>query len=155
MSSRNRNLFSSLAVSTAALLGVLFVGSGSAGAAQRAYAGDVRARAALRAGSPQLVAVGPARLLHIDVLEGSSAKMYRMIGHDGQAPDCARTTGVEQRSPLHHDSNALNLDLPPGQVVCVEVDTVTDRGHTSVAWHVERGVQTSSPAAATMVATAR
>jgi hypothetical protein len=124
-------------------LAVLVMGLGacaSVGGAGRSGAVDVRGTAAVEAQSPRLIAVGPVRLLHVDVHGNRPVNVYSAVRNTGTDADCrvARPAGV---APLHENRrNPIDVDVPDGQVVCVApvAGAASTPRPVEVAWHARR-----------------
>jgi hypothetical protein len=98
--------------------------------------------------SPRLLVTGPARLLHVD-LSGESdvdVRLYRVfVGTSSRTEEACRSAQPISPVLLHGEqSHRLNLDVPPGQAVCVAA-TQPPRTTPSpnvapmeLAWHAER-----------------
>jgi hypothetical protein len=102
---------------------------------------EVRGISQVRAESPRLIAVGPVRLLHVDVHGGRAVNLYTAARHDGTDADCRVAEGAKT-SPLHQDRRTpVDVDIPDGQVVClIAADPASGfpRAGIEVAWHARR-----------------
>jgi hypothetical protein len=121
-----------------ALLGVIAATAMTAGCSTTGAQGLVEVRVATRiqAGSPKLVVVGPARLLHVDVHGRELLNLYSVKrGPDGTVSclDGVRTRVVSLRQRA---SNELNLLVAAGEAICVIDDALDDARNTDVSWHV-------------------
>ena len=67
---------------------------------------------------------------------GSGVSLYSVMAREDGAVDCDAAHQVGAPTALHRDSNELNLELAPGQVVCVAV--AGQAGRAEIAWHVRQ-----------------
>ena len=133
MTSRKSNRLSTLTAAT--LLALAFGGCATGSVGGRAHASDVRGKAAIASGGPHAIAEGPGRLLHVDVTGGRDLQLYSVMAREDGAVDCGAAHQVGAPTALHRDSNELNLELAPGQVVCVAAAGQT--GRAEIAWHLQ------------------
>jgi hypothetical protein len=142
MTARNTNRLSTLIAASATLLALAFGGCATGGAEGRPNTADVRGKVAIVNAGPRAIAEGPGRLLHVDVQGGEGVNVYSVMpGPDGTA-DCGGPQ-LSKPAALHADSNELNLDLAPGQVVCLSVDAGLP---AEVAWHLRQQASSFGPA---------
>jgi hypothetical protein len=113
------------------LFGIVAFNGASASAA--APVSEVRGLTVIKAGVPQVLVEGPARLLHIDF---DSAKTVSLYSVASGGPDACRTraAGAKRTVLQANVRNALSLDVPAGQTVCV----VANAGSVDVVWHAEK-----------------
>ena len=133
---RNANRIQTLIAAAATLSALAFGGCATAGAGSRPSASDVRGKAAIASTATRAIAQGPGRLLHVDVESGTGVSLYPIMANADGSADCGAGARVGQTARLHRDSNVVNLDLAPGQVVCLSVDGATQRA--DVAWHARQ-----------------
>jgi hypothetical protein len=98
--------------------------------------------------SPRLLVTGPARLLHVDLSgEGDvDVRLYRVfVGTSSRTDEACRSAQPISPILLHAEqSHRLNLDVPPGQSVCVAAihsphsPQSTKAAPLELAWHAER-----------------
>jgi hypothetical protein len=124
MKSRSTNRFSTLTTAKTALvaLAIALGGCASGSAALRHHAADVRGKVVIAGAGTHAIAGG--------------VNLYTVQASENGDADCqARTMG--QVAALHRDSNDLNLELAPGQVVCLALAGGAS-APADVAWHARR-----------------
>ena len=123
-------------VASVILSGLVAFGSFGATASAAPRAQDVRGQTVLNAGAPQVVVAGPARLLHVDFEGSRSVSLYSVDSRSGGTDACRVGAPSAKRSALRTNvRNALDLDVPAGQTVCL----AADGGSVEVAWHAQQG----------------
>jgi hypothetical protein len=97
--------------------------------------------------SPRLLVTGPTRLLHVDLSGEGDVRLYRVfVGPRPLGDEACRSAQPIAPVLLHGEqTHRLNLDVAPGQAVCV-VSGRSNRTTTSanvapmeLAWHAEHG----------------
>ena len=122
-------------VASLILSGLVAFGSFGATASAASRAQDLRGQKMLSAGSPQSVVAGPARLLHVDFESARTVSLYNVDSRNGGPDACRAGAAAAKRSALRTNvRNALDLDVPAGQTVCL----VADGGSVEVAWHAQQ-----------------
>jgi hypothetical protein len=122
-------------VASVILSGLVAFGSFRATASATPRAQDVRGQTVLNTGSPQVVVAGPARLLHVDFEGARAVSLYSVDSRNGGTDACRAGAAGAKRSALRTNvRNALDLDVPAGQTVCL----VADGGSVEVAWHAQQ-----------------
>jgi len=141
MKSPSNNRFSTLTTARTALvaLAIALGGCASGSAAFRSQSADVRGKVVIAGAGMHAIAAGPGRLLHVDVLSGPGVNLYTVQASETGDADC-RAQAMGQVSALHRDSNDLNLELAPGQVVCLALAGGAS-APAHVAWHARRGTK--------------
>jgi hypothetical protein len=122
------------------LSGIVACGGASASTAPRVS--EVRSLTVIKAGAPQVLVEGPARLLHV---EFESAKMVSLYSVASNGPDACRAGAADAKRTVLHTNirNALNLNVPAGQTVCL----VANGGSIDVVWHAEKDSVRERPVA--------
>jgi hypothetical protein len=112
------------------LPGIVAFAGGSASAAPRVS--EVRGLTVIKAGAPQVLVEGPARLLHVEFESAKTVSLYSVASN---GPDACRTGAADAKRTVPHTNvrNALNLSVPAGQTVCV----VANGGSVDLVWHAE------------------
>jgi hypothetical protein len=113
------------------LSGIVAFGGASASAAPRVS--EVRGLTVIKAGVPQVLVEGPARLLHVDFESAQTVSLYSVASN---GPDACRTGAADAKHTALHPNvrNALSLNVPAGQTVCV----VATGDSVDVVWHAEK-----------------
>jgi hypothetical protein len=113
------------------LSGIVAVGGAAASAAPSVS--EVRSLKVIKAGAPQVLVEGPARLLHV---EFDSAKTVSLYSIASNGPDACRAGAADaKRTVLHTNArNTLNLNVPAGRTLCV----MANGGSVDVLWHAEK-----------------
>ena len=103
--------------------------------------------------SPRILVTGPARLLHVDLSgEGDvDVRLYRVfVGTSSRTNEACRSAQPISPVLLHGEqTHRLNLDVAPGQAVCVvasrsnRTTPSTNVAPMELAWHAERGGHSS------------
>jgi hypothetical protein len=84
--------------------------------------------------APQLILVGPARLLHVQIEREGAVRVFRAPRHDGTSADCRGAPG-----PADADAWPLKravVDISKDEVICAKVGKVgkVDR-KARLSWH--------------------
>src|SRR5438552_3357437 len=138
MSAMNR-IYGARAVALA--IAVVSIASGcTTGGASRPI--EVRVVTRVETGSPKLVVVGPARLLHVDVHGHRLLNLYSVRrGTDGKV-SCLDGARGPVRTLHEQASNELNIVVAAGEAICVTdgaAGAPTAR-ETDVSWHARSGI---------------
>ena len=141
MKSRSNNRISTLTTAKTALvaLAVALGGCASGNAAFRPQSVDVRGKVVIAGAGTHAIAAGPGRLLHVDVLSGRGVNLYTVQASETGDADC-QGQAMGRVAALHRDSNDLNLELAPGQVVCLALAGGAS-APADIAWHARRGTK--------------
>src|ERR1700690_1164753 len=122
-------------VASVILSGLAAFGRFGATASAVPRAKDLRGQTVLNTGTPQSLVAGPARLLHVDFEGARAVSLYSVDSRNGGPDACRAGAAGAKRSALRTNvRNALDLDVPAGQTVCL----VTDGGSVEVAWHAQQ-----------------
>jgi hypothetical protein len=111
------------------------------GGAGRGAAADVRGMAAVKVGSPRVIATGPVRLLHVDVHGERPVALFSAVRRDGTDADCTIGGGAGQVLLRQDRRNPVDVDVPDGQVVCLvpaAAGTRSPARGVEVSWHLRR-----------------
>ncbi|HTB57633.1 MAG TPA: hypothetical protein VLC06_07145 [Polyangia bacterium] len=113
------------------LSGIVASGGASVSAAPRV--GEVRGVTVIKAGAPQVLVEGPARLLHVEFESPEMVSLYRVASN---GPDACRTDRADAKRTMLHSNvrNTLNLNVPAGQTVCVAANA----NSVDVVWHADK-----------------
>ena len=109
------------------------VASGDASASSAPRVSEVRGLTVIKAGAPQVLVEGPARLLHVEFESADVVSLYSVASN---GPDACRTDAADAKRTVLHPNvrNALNLNVPAGQTVCL----VANGGSVDVVWHADK-----------------
>jgi hypothetical protein len=95
-----------------------------------------------------VIATGPVRLLHVDVHGERAVSLFSAVRHTGTDADC---NGNGNGRVLLREArrNAVDVDVPDGQVVCLmpaETEARTAARGVEVSWHLrhESGMPTGT-----------
>jgi hypothetical protein len=113
-------------------------GCGATGLAERPHTADVRMSIPMRADSPRLVVVGPARLLHVDVQGHGVVSLYAVRAETGLERDCDGAPLPKAITLIPDETNRLDLDVPAGQAICMTTLKRDDRRVGEVHLHARR-----------------
>jgi len=147
MMSRTCRALFSLISPAAALAALTLAGCGSASVAVRPTTVSQRQEMVVGREAPQLLAVGPARLLHVDLAGSGNASLYLVDVKPGTRAEAACRSGhpiglVALRGAGTH---RMDLDVDSDQAVCVAADTNANRAVTEMAWHAEPAAPALGP----------
>jgi hypothetical protein len=137
MTTKFERLFFGAAVATG-LAAILCAGCGATGLAERPHTADVRLSIPMRADSPRLVVVGPARLLHVDVQGHGVVSLYAVRAETGLERDCDSAPLPKAMTLIPDETNRLDLDVPAGQAICMTTVKRDDRRLGEVHLHARR-----------------
>jgi hypothetical protein len=118
MTTKFERVFFTAAVATG-IAALFCAGCGATGLAERPHTADVRLSIPMRADSPRLVVVGPARLLHVDVDGHGLVSLYGVRAETGLERDCVGAALPGPLTLVPDENNQLNLDVPAGQAICL------------------------------------
>jgi len=137
MTTKYERAFFTAAVVTG-LAALFCAGCGATGLAERPHTADVRLSIPMRADSPRMLVVGPARLLHVDVEGRGVVSLYSVQTVTGLEDDCMGAPLPAAMTLIPDDTNQLNLDVPVGQAVCMAPVKAEDRRLGAVHLHARR-----------------
>jgi hypothetical protein len=124
------------------LLGALMTGMSACAGMGSATRGqvDVRGMVAVEAESPRVIAVGPVRLLHVDVHGGQAVNLWSAVRKTGTDADCGGARPAEGALLRHDRRNPIDADVPDGQVVCLAPAAAGRQAAKAieVSWHARR-----------------
>ena len=145
MSATRRALFS-LVSPAAAGAALMLAGCGSAGVALRPTTASRRHEMVVGREAPQLLAEGPARLLHVDLGSGNASLYFVDVKPGARAASACRSGHPIGRVALRGPGTyRLDMDFDADQALCAIADTDASRHGTEMAWHVEPAAPALGP----------
>jgi hypothetical protein len=124
-------------LATAAIAALLIVGGCSTAGALRPA--EVRVATQLEAGSPKLVVLGPARLLHVDVHGRQPLELYRVRRGGEGTVSCLDSARTSIRLLRQRASTELNLVVEAGEAICLTAGGAGAWRDADVSWHARSG----------------